>query len=98
MIRMSGTRVYFYSHKFSDDLLDGIAKGIVPLHRTQIQKFAKIDDRSLRDWFHLTIADDRAIIFQMLDSIQQIISKMWSSILFWIVYLFSLLFYPLSLV
>ena len=98
MIRMLGTRVYFYSHKFSDDLLDRIANGTLLLDYSEIQKFAKIENGRLRDRFSLTIADDRAIIFQMLDSIQQIISEMWSSILFWIVYLFSLLFYPLSLV
>ena len=71
MIRMSGTRVYFYSHKFSDDLLDRIAKENLPLDYTEIQKFARIDGGGrLHHDFMLLYADDRAIIFQILDSIQ----------------------------
>ena len=76
MIRMLGTRVYFYSHKFSDDLLDRIAKGNLPLDCTEIQMFVKIEDDIFRENFSLLDAHTRAIIFQMLDSIQQIISEM----------------------
>ena len=76
MIRVDGTSVFFYSHKFSDDLLDRIANGILPLDCTEIQMFVQIEDGIYREKFSLLGADDRAIIFQMLDSIQQIISKM----------------------
>ena len=74
MIRVVDTGVYFYSHKFSDDLLNRIAKGNLPLDSTEIQKFAKIENGRPCHMFSLLSADDRAIIFQMLDSIQQIIS------------------------
>ena len=76
MIRVVDTSVYFYSHKFSDDLLDRIANGILPLDCTEIQMFVKIEDDIFHEKFSLLVADDRKIIFQMLDSIQQIISKM----------------------
>ena len=75
MIRVVDMSVFFYSHEFSDDLLDRIAKGIVPLDCTQIQKFVKIEDDIFGEKFSLLIADARAIIFQILDSIQQIISE-----------------------
>ena len=76
MIRVLDTSVFFYSHKFSDDLLNRIAKGNLPRHHTEIQKFAKIDNGISCNNFSLLKAKDRKIIFQMLDSIQQIISKM----------------------
>ena len=76
MIRTVNTSVYFYSHKFSDDLLNRIAKGILPLDYTQIQRFARIENGTPYHDFSLFTAKDRTIIFQMLDSIQQIISEM----------------------
>ena len=76
MIRTVDTSVFFYSHKFSDDLLNRVAIGNLPLDYTEIQKFAKIDNGISRNKFSLLSADDRPIIFQMLDSIQQIISEM----------------------
>ncbi|CAF1657625.1 unnamed protein product [Rotaria magnacalcarata] len=75
MIRVSGFDVYFYSHKFSDALLDSIANGVEPMEHTQIKKFTVIENNKKRHGLSLLIADDRALIFQVLDSIQQIISK-----------------------
>ncbi len=76
MIRVSGSNVFFYSHKFSDGLLNSIRNGIEPLEPTQIQKFTRIVDGRVRHGLSLLSADDRVIIFQILDCIQQIISKM----------------------
>ena len=70
MIRTVDTIVYFYSHKFSDDLFNRIANGILPLGYTQIQRFARIENGTLLNGLSLLSADDRAIIFQILDSIQ----------------------------
>ena len=77
MIRVSGQYVFFYSHKFSEALLNSIANGIEPIDNTQIQKFAVMaNDNREQIGLSLLIADDRAIIFNVLDCIQQIISKM----------------------
>ncbi|CAF2236995.1 unnamed protein product [Rotaria magnacalcarata] len=76
MIGVSGFNVYFYSHKFSDALLNSIANGVEPMEHTRIKKFTVIDNNKKRHGSSLMIADDRALIFQVLDSIQQIISKM----------------------
>ena len=79
---MSGSNVFFYSHKFSDSLLNSIADGIEPLECTQIQKFTRIDGRAVSHGFSLLSPDDRVSIFEILDGIQQIISKMWTSFVF----------------
>jgi hypothetical protein len=76
MIRVSGWNVFFYSHKFSDDLLNGISMGIEPLNHSQIQKFTPSTKNKQRHDLSLLIPADRVIIFQILDCIQQIISKM----------------------
>jgi hypothetical protein len=77
MIRVSGHYVFFYSHKFSEALLDSIADAIEPIDNTQIQKFSALDnDPQEQLGLSLLVADHRAIIFNVLDCIQQIISKM----------------------
>jgi len=76
MVRVVGSYVFFYSHRFSDVLLDCIADGIVPVDNSQIHKYARIIGDDIHYDLSLLDADDRVIIFQILDSIQQIISKM----------------------
>ncbi len=77
MIRVCGEYISFYSHKFSDHLLNSVANGIEPMKQTQIQKFTTIDEYNQNKYvFSLMVPDDRLIIFQVLDCIQQIISKM----------------------
>ncbi len=76
MVRVVGCDMFFYSHKFSDALLDSVANGIEPSDNTQIHEYTRIIERSRKSGLSLLRANDRVIIFQILDSIQQIISKM----------------------
>ena len=82
MIRVSGSNVFFYSHKFSDSLLNSIADGIEPLECSEIQKFTRIVNGIVSHDFSLLSPDDRVSIFEILDEIQQIISKMWTFVVF----------------
>ncbi len=88
MIRVSGPNIFFYSHEFSDNLLKSIATGIEPLAQSQIQKCTRIVNNQKRHGLSLLVADDRVIIFPILDCIQQIISKIWTFVLLWIFYFF----------
>ncbi len=92
MIRVSGSNVFFYSHKFSDNLLKSSANGTEPLDHSQIQRFTRIVNDQKRHGLSLLVADDRVIIFRILDCVQQIISNMWTSVLLWSFHLFFLLF------
>ena len=77
MIRVSGQYVFFYSHKFSEALLNSIANGIEPIDNSQIKKLSALEnDPQAQLGLSLLVADHRAIIFNVLDCIQQIISKM----------------------
>jgi hypothetical protein len=75
MIRVSGSTVYFYSHKFSNSLLKSITCGTEPLTHTQVQKFMVTVDNLILDGLSLLIGEHHSIILPMLDSIQQIISS-----------------------
>jgi len=71
MIRVCSEYISFYSHKFSDHLLNSVANGIEPMEQTQIQKFTTIDEDNQKKYaFSLMLAEDRLIIFQVLDYIQ----------------------------
>ena len=73
MFRVTGFYVFLHSNKFSKALLNSIAEGIE--HR-QIQKFTVMEDNHLEQLgLSLLVADDHAIIFRILDCIQQIISR-----------------------
>lgn len=75
MIRVCGSNVFFYSAKFSREVLKGIAEGIeVPVH-TSIQKFMVNKEEPKFEGLSLLFAEDRSMIFRVLDSIQQIISR-----------------------
>jgi hypothetical protein len=75
MIRVAGSIVYFYSHKFSDDLLDSVSKGTEPMEPTLIQKLAVVENGVKRHGFSLFDSEDRARIFNVLDCIQQIVTR-----------------------
>ena len=56
--------------------MDDIDDNIKPFEYTQIQKFTRADDDDVNcDTFTLLSVDHRKIIFQILDSIQPIVSN-----------------------
>lgn len=78
MVRVAGSTVYFYSHRFSNCLLDSVSKGTEPMESTYIQKLSVVKDNTERHGFSLLDPDDRARIFKVLNCIQQIIARFWS--------------------
>jgi hypothetical protein len=75
MIRVCGSSVFFYSSKFNSSVQNSIADGIdVPTHTT-IKKFMVSVAEPKFDGLSLLFAKDRSMIFRILDSIQQIISR-----------------------
>jgi hypothetical protein len=75
MIRVCGSSVFFYSAKFNSSVLNSIANGLeVPAHTT-IRKFMVNVDKPKFDGLSISYAKERSMIFRILDSIQQIISR-----------------------
>ncbi|CAF3354386.1 unnamed protein product, partial [Rotaria socialis] len=74
MMLISGLEIRFYAHKFSNMILNCIANEIEPNETTQIEKFSVMENGVKRHGLSLVDADDRAIIFRIMDSIQQTIS------------------------
>ena len=74
MILIRDRCVHFYAHKFSNMILNCIANEIEPNETTEIRKFSAMVNGVKRHGLSLVDADDRAIIFRIMDCIQQIIS------------------------
>ncbi|CAF3484580.1 unnamed protein product [Rotaria socialis] len=68
------SNIRFYAHKFSNMILNCIANEIEPNETTQIEKFSVMENGVKRHGLSLIDADDRAIIFRIMDCIQQTIS------------------------
>ena len=74
MIRVTGPIIFFYSHRFDDELLNCVANKEDPTSLTQIQRYVPIiNGRPVSELSLLTI-DERKVIIETLDAIQQILS------------------------
>ena len=74
-VRVCGSLFYFYSLKFSDDLLDDATEKIEPSDSAEIQKLVIGNRKCSCDGFSLLSPDHCVIISPMLDAFQQIISE-----------------------
>ena len=75
MIRVSGSSVFFYSMKFNSGVLKSIGEGVEAPEHTSIQKFIVTENDPKFNGLSLLFVEERAIIFRILYSIQQIISR-----------------------
>ena len=74
MIRVLGSSVFFYSHRFDDALLDCVANKEDPKTFTQIQQYVPIVNGKQVLELSLLAASQRQVIIETLDAIQQILS------------------------
>ena len=74
MIRVLGPVVFFYSHRFDNELLDCVANKVDPTTFTQIQRYVPIVDGKPCLELNLLDPDERQIVIETLDAIQQVLS------------------------
>jgi hypothetical protein len=74
MIRVLGPMIFFYSHRFDDELLDCIANKEDPTTLTQVQRYVPVINGRPVHELSLLARDQRQVIIETLDAIQQILS------------------------
>lgn len=74
MIRVFGSSVSFYSHRFDEALLHCVANKEDPKTFTQIQQYVPIVNDKQFIELSLVAANQRQLIIETLDAIQQILS------------------------